>query len=172
MTFTDLMTRRYANLAGLLACAAMMGFALYAEHVLMLEPCPLCVFQRVATIGLGAVFLLACLHNPAGWGARVYAALVFAAAAAGAGVAGRHVWVQNLPADEVPACGAGLDYLMNTVPLTEVIREVLSGSGECAELKWSFLGLSMPAWVLICMILLGLFGLLANLKLPARRTAG
>ena len=172
MTVTDLMTRRYANLAGLLACAAMMGFALYAEHVLLLEPCPLCVFQRVATIGLGAAFLLAFLHNPAGWGARVYALLIFVAAAIGAIVAGRHVWVQNLPADEVPACGAGLDYLLNTVPLTEVIREVFTGSGECAELKWSFLGLSMPAWVLICMVLLGLFGLIANLKLPARRAAG
>jgi len=172
MTATDLMTRRYANLAGLLACVAMMGFALYSEYVLLLEPCPLCVFQRMATIGLGAVFLLAFLHNPAGRGGRVYGVQVFATDAAGAGIAGRHVWVQNLPADEVPACGAGLDYLMNTVPLTEVIREVLTGSGECAELKWSFLGLSMPAWVLICLTLLGLFGLIANFRLPARRGAG
>ncbi len=162
-------TRRYANLAGFLACAGMMGFALYAEHVLLLEPCPLCVFQRVATIGLGLVFLLAALHNPAGWGSRVWALLIVVAAGIGASIAGRHVWIQSLPPDEVPACGAGLDYLLDTVPLTEVIREVFTGSGECAELKWSFLGLSMPAWVLICMVLLGLFGLFANLRLPARR---
>ncbi|MEJ2603048.1 MAG: disulfide bond formation protein B [Gammaproteobacteria bacterium] len=166
---TGRFTRRHANFAGFLACAGMMGFALYAEHVLQLEPCPLCVFQRVATIGLGLLFLLAALHNPAGWGSRVWAALIVVAAGIGASIAGRHVWIQSLPPDEVPACGAGLDYLLDTVPLVDVIREVFTGSGECAELKWSFLGLSMPAWVLICMLLLGLFGLIANLRLPARR---
>lgn len=171
MTAPDLMTRRYANLAGLVACAAMLAYAYYSEYVLLLEPCPLCVFQRVATIALGGAFLVAFLHNPAGSGAKVYAVVLFAVAAAGAAIAGRHVWIQSLPADEVPACGAGLDYLMNTVPLTEVISEVLTGSGECAELKWSFLGLSMPAWVLISLSLLGLFALFANLRLPARRGA-
>lgn len=163
------MTRRHANLAGLLACTAMMVYALYAEYGLMLEPCPLCVFQRVATLGLGAVFLLALLHHPEGWGSRVYAGLIGIAAAAGTAVAGRHVWLQNLPADEVPACGAGLDYLMDTLPLFEVISEVFVGSGECAELKWTFLGLSMPAWVLICFVTVGLFGVVANVVLPPRR---
>lgn len=168
MTPGDLMTRRYANLAGFLACAGMMGFAFYAEYGLGLEPCPLCVFQRLATIGLGIVFLVALLHNPSGWGARVYGILTGIAAGGGAAVSGRHVWLQSLPPDEVPACGAGLDYLLDTVPLTEVIREVFTGSGECAELKWSFLGLSMPAWVLISMLVLGILGLVANLFLPAR----
>ena len=169
MSTSALLTRRVANATGLAASAGMMGFALYAEHVLALEPCPLCVFQRMATIGLATMFLLALVHDPRSWGSRLYALLIAIAAGVGATVAGRHVWIQNLPPDEVPACGAGLDYLMNTMPLTDVIREVFTGSGECAELKWSFLGLSMPAWVLVCMVLLGLLGLAANLVLPAKR---
>ena len=63
--------RRLLNLAGFLACAGMMGFALYAQYVLILEPCPLCVFQRIATISLGIVFLLAAGQNPGRVGARV-----------------------------------------------------------------------------------------------------
>lgn len=169
MSTTDLLTRRYANLAGLLACAGMMGFALFAQHVLKLDPCPLCVFQRIATIALGLVFLLALAHNPKGWGSRAYAVLLLLVAGTGASIAARHVWIQNLPPDQVPACGADLDYLLDTVPLTEVLRQVFTGSGECAEVVWSFLGLSMPSWVFICLSGLGLFGLLTNLKLPAAR---
>lgn len=169
MSLIAFATRRYANAAGFLACAGMMAFALYAQYGMLLEPCPLCTLQRIATIVLGLVFLLAFLHNPSGWGARIYAALIFLAAAAGTAVAGRHVWIQSLPADQVPACGAPLEFLMETMPLLDVLLEVLTGSGECAEVSWSFLGLSMPSWVVICLAALGIAGLVANLRLPARR---
>jgi disulfide bond formation protein DsbB len=109
--------RRVLNLAGFLACAGMMGFALYAQHVLLLDPCPLCVLQRVAVIGLGVVFLLAALHNPQGWGRRVYAVLVLLFAGDGAAVAGWHWHLQNLPASEVPACGPGLNYMLENFPV-------------------------------------------------------
>ena len=158
---------RAGNLAGFLACTAMMGFALYSQHVLGLEPCPLCVFQRVATIALGALFLVAALHNPAGFGRVVYGVLLFATAAAGVGLAGRHVWLQSLPADQVPACGPDLDFMLETFPLTEVLGTVLSGSGECAEVSWRFLGLTMPAWVLVLLAALGGWALWTNR--PARR---
>ena len=156
--------RRLINLGGFLACAGMMGFALYAQHVLLLDPCPLCVLQRVAVIGLGAVFLAATLHNPADWGRYVYAALVAVAALAGIGVAGWHVRLQNLPASEVPACGPGLDYMMENFPLTEAMQMVFKGSGECADVVWNFLGLSMPSWVLICLVGLGGVGVWNNLR--------
>ena len=94
--------KRLLNLAGFLACAGMMGFALYAQYVLMLDPCPLCVFQRIATILLGIVFLIAALHNPGKLGSRIYAVFVFLAAGFGVGVASWHVYLQNLPADKVP----------------------------------------------------------------------
>ena len=112
---------RQLNLAGFLACLGMMAYALYAEHYLQLAPCPLCVFQRMAVIALGIIFLIATLHYPSGWGRRVYAGLLLAAAGFGVGVAGRHVWIQNLPADQVPACGAGYDYIMETLPIGEAL---------------------------------------------------
>jgi len=155
---------RRGNLLGFMACLALMGYALYAQHILGLEPCPLCIFQRVAVILLGMVFLVAALHGPGRAGRSVYALLVFAAAAAGAGVAGRHLWLQSLPPERVPACGPGLDYMLEAFPFTEMLQTVLSGSGECAQVDWRFLGLAMPAWVLISIVLLGAYGIWNNLR--------
>lgn len=156
------MSRRAFNFAGFAACAGLMGYALYAQYGLLLEPCPLCVFQRMAVIALGVVFLLAALHDPRGWGRFVYAGLVALAAGAGIAVAGRHVWLQSLPADRIPACGPGFDYIIDSFPLLEALRLIFSGSGECASVDWQFLGLSMPAWVLLSLVLLGAFGLWNN----------
>ncbi len=158
------MASRSMNLAGFLACCAMMAYALYAQHQLLLEPCPLCVLQRLATISLGVVFLLAALHNPHGFGRRVYALFIFLAAGAGLGVAGWHVWLQNLPADKVPACGPGFDYMIDAFPLSEALQLIFAGSGECASIDWSLLGLTMPAWVAICFVFLLVYGLWVNLR--------
>lgn len=165
-----LLEPRVANALGALVCAGLMGFALYAQHGLGLEPCPLCVLQRVAVIATGLVFAIAALHGPGRAGRLVYGALALLAAAAGAGVAGRHAWLQSLPADQVPACGPGLDFMLNSFGLGEVLAMVLSGSGECAEIAWSFLGLSMPAWVLIWCVALGAWAIRVNWW-PRRATA-
>lgn len=156
--------RRVLNVAGFLCCSGLMGFALYAQYVLLLDPCPLCVFQRVAVIGIGIVFLVAALHNPAAWGTRVYALLLAVFAAGGAAVAGWHWRLQNLPPSEVPACGPGLDYMLENFPLGDALQMVFKGSGECADVVWSFLGLSMPAWVLITVTGLGIAGIWNNLR--------
>lgn len=156
--------RRLLNLGGFLVCAGLMGFALFAQHVLLLDPCPLCVLQRLVVISLGAVFLIAALHDPQGWGSRVYAALLFVIAGTGVGIAGWHVHLQNLPASEVPACGPGLDYMIDNFPLSEALSMVFKGSGECAEVVWSFLGLSMPSWVVVWMLGLGIAGTWNNLR--------
>ena len=147
--------RRPLNFAGFAACAALMAYALYAEHVLMLAPCPLCVFQRIAVILLGVLLLVAALHHPGGRGRAAYAALIAFVAAGGAAIAGRHVWLQHLPPDQVPACGPGLGYIIESFPLSEALAMVFTGSGECAVSDWSFLGLSMPAWVLISIVVIG-----------------
>ena len=157
-------TPRSMNALGALACAGLMGYALYAQHVLYLDPCPLCVFQRIAVIVLGVLFLLAALHGPGVAGRRVYAVFLVLAAAAGAGVAGWHVYLQSLPADEVPGCGPGFDYIVENLPLADALQLIFKGSGECAEVSWRFLGLSMPTWVLIACIGLGLFALFNNLR--------
>ena len=161
MTLPD---RRLLNLAGFLACAGMMGFALYAQHLLLLDPCPLCVFQRVATILLGIVFLAATLHNPGKVGARVYAVLVLLTAGFGVGVAAWHVHLQNLPADQVPGCGPGFEYIMDNFALFEALDMIFQGSGECADVVWRFLGLSMPTWVVIGLGGLGIAGIWNNLR--------
>ncbi|MDZ4350503.1 MAG: disulfide bond formation protein B [Xanthomonadaceae bacterium] len=156
---------RQQYLLGMVICAALVGYALYAQHVLGLEPCPLCVFQRVAFMALAVAFALGALHNPVSRIARaVYGVLVALAGGAGIGIAARHVWLQSLPADEVPACGPGLDYLMEAFPLQDMLARVFRGSGECAEIDWTFLGLSMPAWNLIVYSLFVVGGLWAAFR--------
>jgi len=131
--------------------------------VLGIDPCPLCIFQRVGIAACGALFLLAWLHSPKQWGAQAYALLIGSAALLTIGVAARHIWIQHLPADAVPACGATLQFMLDVFPLSDVIRKVLTGSGECHQVTWSFLTLSMPTWVLLAAAALGALGLYANL---------
>lgn len=159
-----LSNRRFGNGLGFLACAALMAYALYAQHVLGLAPCPLCIFQRVAVMSVGVLFLIAALHNPETLGARVYGALIWLAAACGIGIAARHVWIQAQPPGTVAACGADLDFLMDIMPLTEVVTKVLTGSGECGKVDWQFLGLSMPWWVLISLLALAAWGGVVNFR--------
>jgi protein dithiol:quinone oxidoreductase len=156
------MRRWMSNFAGALVCALLLGYAYYLQFVQHLEPCPLCIFQRAAVFALGCVFLLATIHQPRTTGARIYAVLIVLCALAGIGVAARHIYVQSLPPGSVPSCGATLDYMLEVSPVAEVIRKVLTGSGECATINWSFLGLSMPWWVLIWCVVLGTAGVIVN----------
>jgi disulfide bond formation protein DsbB len=158
------MSGRVANLLGAVACAALLAYAVYAQFVLHLEPCPLCIFQRIGVLSIGVVFALAALHDPVGWGRRAYAVLVGTAALATVGVALRHLYIQSLPPGTVAACGASLDFMLKVFSLTDVLVKVLTGSGECAKVDWRFLGLAMPAWVLIAALFLGGYGLWANLR--------
>ena len=158
------MTARTANGLGVLACAALLAYAYYAQYGMHLEPCPLCIFQRVGIFAIGVIFAIASAHDPAGWGRRVYAALLGLASLATAGVAVRHLYIQSLPPGTVAACGASLDFMLKVFPLTDVLVKVLTGSGECAKVEWRFLGLAMPAWVLIAAIALGAYGLWANIR--------
>ena len=135
-----------------LICAGLIAYALYLQHVEFLDPCPLCILQRMAFIWIAVAALLAAVHNPAGSVRWIYGALVMVGGLLGAVVAGRHLWLQNLPAEQVPDCGMGLNYMLETLPLGDVFRQVFYGSGECAEIHWVFLGLSMPAWTMICYI--------------------
>jgi disulfide bond formation protein DsbB len=155
--------RRTANLLGLLCCLGLLGYAWYAQAVLHLEPCPLCIFQRIGIAAIALVFLGAVLQAPRRAGALVYGGLILLTAAATAGVAMRHIWIQHLPEGSVPVCGATLSYMLDVFPLTDVIRKVLTGSGECAKVTWTFLGASMPEWVLIAAIGLAGLGAFANL---------
>lgn len=140
-----LSTRQVFALLALL-CAGCIGYALYAEHVLGLVPCPLCMFQRVAVMAFGAVCLLGLLHGPTGWGVRVYAVFGLLTTGVGAAIAGRHVWLQSLPKDQLPSCAPPMDYMWDNLPFGSMLKTVLMTSGECANVDWQFLGFSMPVW--------------------------
>jgi disulfide bond formation protein DsbB len=141
--------RRIGYLLGFLVCVGLMGYALYLQYVEGLEPCPLCMLQRVCVMAMGVVFLVAAFHNPGRVGAGVYALLQLLIGGAGAAIAARQVWLQSLPKDQVPACGMGLNYMLETLPFTDAMRQVLEGSGECAEKGWEFLHLSIAGWTLV-----------------------
>ncbi len=141
--------RRIGYLLGFVVCAGLMAFALYLQFDLDIEPCPLCIFQRAAVVAMGLTFLIAAFHNPGRFGATVYAVLQLVFGGAGAALASRQLWLQSLPKDQVPACGMSLAYMIDTLPLTETLRKVLEGSGECAEKGWEFLHLSIAGWTFV-----------------------
>lgn len=145
---------RWVNLGALLVCIVAMVSALALEYGANLEPCPLCIFQRLGVIAAGIFFLAAALHNPAALGQRIYAGLAGLSAVAGGAVSIRHLWLQQLPAEQVPTCGPGLDYMLDVFPLWEVVRMILEGSGECADTSWQLLGLTIPGWSLLVFVLL------------------
>lgn len=150
---------RPAMLIGFLITAAMIAVALFFQYYMYLDPCPLCIVQRVIVIALGGIFFLAFLQGPKTWGRRIYGLLLTLASLAGLAVAGRHTWLQHLPAAEVPACGPGLEFWMDTLPATQVFQKVFQGSGECAEVVWTFMGLSIPELSVIAFNLFLLYSL-------------
>ena len=156
---------------GFLLCVALIGFAYYLQFVEHQEPCPLCILQRLAFFALGAVFLVAMLHGPGRAGAAVYSGVLFVIAGIGAAIATRHVWLQHLPKERVPECGPGLEYMFKKFALGQALEKILSGSGECAEAGWRFLGLSIAGWSLLWFVLLGIFAVLL-VRFGRERVAG
>ncbi|MBN45611.1 MULTISPECIES: disulfide bond formation protein B [unclassified Methylophaga] len=145
-------TARKLLFGGFLFCLSLLLASVYMQHVLELEPCPLCILQRVMVLITGIFFLVAAIHNPAKTGIKVYAGLISFSAILGAAISARHVWLQNLPADQVPSCGPGMGFIMENFPLSDALSLVLRGSGECAEVSWTFLNLSIPAWTLLAFV--------------------
>jgi len=166
------MSTRLAYGAGLLVCMGLLAFGLYLQYFEQQEPCPLCILQRIAFIAMIAVFAIAALHGPRRGGAIVYSTLLFVFAGAGAAIAGRQVWLQHLPPSRVPACGPGLEYMFERFPLSEALGRVLAGSGECAEVGWKFLGLSIAGWSLAWFVLLALFAVVVAMRAPRAGTSG
>jgi protein dithiol:quinone oxidoreductase len=146
--------RRIGYGLAFLVCAALIAFAYYLQFGEELDPCPLCIFQRIAFAAMGVVFLIAMFHNPGRAGAAGYALVQLVIGGAGVVLAARQLWLQSLPKDQVPACGMGLNYMLDTLPLTDVVRRVLEGSGECAEKGWIFLHLSIAGWTFVFFIAL------------------
>ncbi|TVP59697.1 MAG: disulfide bond formation protein B [Halomonadaceae bacterium] len=150
---------RWLFLSVALLCGGLIAVALFMEHVMGLDPCALCMLQRGAMIGTGLVALAAALLNPRGWGVRAWGALVGLFSLAGLGTAWRQLWLQSLPADEVPPCGMSYEYMREYFPLMELIQMSLVGTGDCAEIHWTFLGLSIPGWTWIFFAVMAIAGI-------------
>ncbi len=146
-------------LAGFLFASSLMGFGLYLQYVKHQDPCPLCMVQRLIFISILVLYLLAATQGPKRLGQRLYATLIGILCLSGIAVASRHIWIQHLPADQVPACGPGLDYMLETMPMSHVLQALLHGSGECAARGWTFLTLGIPEWSLFCYVALGLWAI-------------
>ncbi|WP_288726600.1 disulfide bond formation protein B [uncultured Psychrobacter sp.] len=164
----------YRNLQVFLVIMAVIGmsFALFfLQRYMGFSPCPLCIFQRIGLMVMGGFALIAAIFDPK---AKIVRLLLWLGSLAGIGwaavVAGRHVWLQHLPADQVPSCGPGLDYWLDTLPMQQVLKEVFAGSGECASIEWTFMGLSIPEQSLILFSVLILVHLLILWRIvrPAR----
>ena len=139
------------NLFMAFVCYQLLVTAYYFQYVEGMEPCPLCIFQRIGVLFVGIWFLLRGIHNPLAGSAwrPTYSILGLISAILGGIVSGRHLWLQSLPEGEIPACGPALDFLVEMLPINEVISTVLAGDGECAKVSWNMFGISMPGWVLI-----------------------
>ena len=139
-------TVRRASLAAAIACAALLSYGYYLQYVKGLEPCPLCLVQRLFFYAVMIIFLVAAVHAPGKIGTRIYGGLLLVFAAGGAATAGRQVWLQHLPADRVPQCGPDLYFMLQNFPLSSTLQKLIRGTGECAKVDWTFLGLSIAGW--------------------------
>lgn len=147
---------RAQYLLGFVLCALLMAYAIYEQFRMGVEPCPMCIFQRLAFIGMGIFFLIGALHSPGARGRRVYAVLVAICAVIGIGVAINHLRMQLSPHDPMMGgCGPGLSYLLDSFPLADALKKAFTGSGDCGEINWIFLGITMPGWCLIWFVILG-----------------
>jgi disulfide bond formation protein DsbB len=164
MKIWNAISRRWLYLAGAAVVGGIFCSALYMQYVLREDPCPLCMIQRVIFIVIGVWFFIAFLHNAKKIGARVYSLLIALTALIGVGVSSRHIWIQHLPKDEVPACGPGFDFMLKHFPMSEVFQELMHGSGECAAKGWTFLTLGLPEWALVWYVLLGVFAVMIGWK--------
>ena len=160
----DNISKRWLYLVGALIVAMLFCSALYLQYVLRQDPCPLCMVQRVIFIAIGVLFFIAALLNAGPIGSRIYSVLIALFALGGVAVASRHIWIQHLPKDQVPACGPGLDFMLKHFPMSEVWQELMHGSGECAAKGWTFLTLGIPEWSLVWFVLLGAFAILVGWK--------
>lgn len=139
-----------------LACTGLIAIAYYMEYVMYLDPCPLCMVQRYIIILLGVACLVAFVHNPGRRGKFSYSGIQLAVCALGAAAAGRHVWLQNAPADKIPECFPGIEIIFARKPFFDALAIVFGGTGECAEISWTFLGLSIPGWTLVAFVCFGI----------------
>ncbi len=165
-------SNRLIYLSIFIACAALMAYGLYLQHAQDLTPCPMCILQRIAFVFVGAVALIGAIHNAKRIGNMIYSALIAIGALTGLGIAARHIYVQNLPPEQMAQCGPGLDYMIESLGLASALPLIFKGEGECAASAWKFLGLTIPGWSLVWFVIFAVAAgwiLLRTFKMRVRR---
>lgn len=154
-----LLNFRSSHAAIFAGCAVLLLTAIYVEPFASMDPCPMCMMQRAVFIALGVISLMAALHGPGPIGQCIYSGITSVTAGLGAAIAGRQIWLQNLPEDQVPACGPGLEYMLEVFPLLEVIEMAITGTGDCAKVQWTLFNISIPGWSLMAFIAIALLAI-------------
>ncbi len=162
------MNHRLPFITIVIICLALLGFGYYLQFFQGLEPCPLCIVQRLFFMGVITLALLAVLHGPATLGAKIYGGMLATLSLGGAAVAARQVWLQHLPPEQGPECGPDLAFMMELYEPMQIVRWLYKGTGDCAEVNWTFLGLSIAEWALGWFVVLALVGLVIGLRTRTR----
>lgn len=148
---------RAAYFAGFAVSFGLVGLALFLQVQYELDPCPLCISQRIAFMAVGVLFLAAALHHPAALGRKIYGALQLIAAMVGGGIALRHMWIQANPDKVMAECGAGFDYIIESFPLRRALELIFKGTGECSSIDWTLLGFTIPQQALMAFVGIALY---------------
>jgi disulfide bond formation protein DsbB len=165
------MTFRVGAALGAAVCALLLGFGYYLQYVQGLDPCPLCLVQRGFFYAVMIVLAGGALHAPAGAGRMAYGGFAALLALGGVAAAGRQVWLQHLPPDKVPACGPDLYFMLENFPLSRTLGTLIKGTGECAVVDWTFLGLSIAEWSLGWFAIFFLYALWLAFWCPERKAS-
>ena len=145
---------------GSVGCVFLLGMGAYFQFIQGLEPCPLCISQRIAIFLTGLVFLIAGVQNPTRTGINRYPIVGAVTELGWAAISTRHIWIPHLPPDKVPECSPALEYMLQNFPLMDTLKLMLSGTGDCAKVDWTMLGLSMPEWTLLAFLMLATLSLM------------
>jgi len=139
-----------------MTCVALLAYGYYLQFYQDLEPCPMCIFQRLCYMAVTIIALAGAAHAPRGRAIFVYFGFIGVFSAIGAAIAARQTWLQHLPPELVPECGPGLEFMLDMYPLLETIGRSLKGTGDCAEVSWRFLRFSIAEWSLVCFVTISL----------------
>ena len=157
-------TSRQINLVIFLIVGSLLGYAAYSMKILGLEPCTLCITQQFFYCLIGISSFVSFIQNPGVTISRVYSFLISLFAIAGIWISGRQIWLQGLPEDEVPLCGPPLEYIIDVFPFADVLNALFMGDGNCAEIPWQFLGLSMAGWSFIWFLVIFFLSVISLIK--------
>ncbi|WP_421848704.1 disulfide bond formation protein B [Marinomonas sp.] len=161
-----LSARRFHGLVAFVAFA-LLAVAFYMEYQMGLEPCPLCMLQRIVFFCVGVVSLVSALTSSEK-ARKVFSWMVVVLSFAGAALAIRHLYLQSLPMDELPACLPGLSYMFEVFPWQEIMQAMVMGTGECGDVVWTLFGISIPGWTLVAFIGMAIINIVIALRISKK----